>query len=438
MPETPTIYRVGASAARRLLTLASPLSDKLRRGHEGRSRAPRIIEEWATRKRDHQCPLVWFHASSVGEGLQAGAVLTRLRKLQPQWQYVYTHFSPSAESLAASMPADLACYLPYDVPGDIERALSLKPSAVVFSKLDLWPELACRASATGAKVALIAGTVRPESGRLKWPVRKILEPGYRALDLACAVSGEHAERLVRLGVDPGRIEVTGDPRYDSVVERISGASPGRPLIEGGDPARTMVAGSTWPEDEEVVLEAFSRVRRNIPDARLILVPHEPTEHHLAAVERRAASLNIPYRRLGQSDSPAAPLVIVDRTGVLAALYGEGSMAYVGGAFGSKGIHSVIEPAAWGIPVIFGPNWRHSAEAGLLIDAGAARVTGSRDSASDMAAGWENWLTNETSRVAEGGRARRVVDEGLGAADRTATLLSRMLLDDSPLDGNGPG
>ena len=191
--------------------------------------------------------------------------------------------------LARRLPVDVADYLPYDLSRPVARLLgALAPDLLVFSKLDLWPELAVRAAARGTTVALVAATVSPGSGRLRWPARALLRAGYEAVGAAAAVSEEDAERLARLGVSPERIRVLGDPRYDSVVERIAGVSDGEPLLRFGRGAPTLVAGSTWPEDEAVLLAAFARVRATHPAARLVLVPHEPTARHLLAAERAAA------------------------------------------------------------------------------------------------------------------------------------------------------
>ncbi len=231
MARTSLWYRVGLRAARHLVPLATHLSPKLKQGHAGRLKAVGLLQSWASAARDPSRPLVWFHASSVGEGLQAGVVLEALRRRYPDWQYAYTHFSPSARELAESLPVDIATYLPYDVGAEVEAALdALRPSAVVFAKLDLWPELACRARERGSRVMLVAGTVRSESSRLKWPARTLLRPGYQAVTQAGAISDDDAGRLERIGIPPGLIEVTGDPRYDSVAERVAAVAPDDPLL----------------------------------------------------------------------------------------------------------------------------------------------------------------------------------------------------------------
>ena len=202
----------------------------------------------------------------------------------------------------------------------------------------------------------------------------------KSIARAGAIAEDDAKRLEILGVPRDRITITGDPRFDSVSamvwpppqrKRRSSSEPGVPAI---------VAGSTWGPDEEVLLEAYATVRRAHPAARLILAPHEPTSGHLEAVDALAARFGLgkPVRlalATGRED-----FILVDRVGVLARLYGNGDAAYVGGGFGRAGLHSVLEPAAWGVPVVFGPHWRSSREAGLLIDAGggmALPVSGAR-------------------------------------------------------------
>jgi 3-deoxy-D-manno-octulosonic-acid transferase len=430
MPATSLIYRGASAAARGALAVLSGVDPKLARGHRGRAASLARFAEWAGANRDPARPLIWCHAPSVGEGLQAAAVLRRLRERHPGWQLAYTFFSPSAESFAERLDVDVAGYLPYDLPGPSEALLEfLRPAALVFSKLDLWPELAVRATARGVPVGLIAATVRPGSGRLRWPVRRLLAPGYHSVRAAGAIADEDAGRLARLGVLPERIRVLGDPRYDSVVERVQAVPADHPLHRFGAGAPALVAGSTWPGDETVLLGAWLRVRARHPDARLILVPHEPRPDHLARIERQAVALGLPTAiRLSVAAGPES-LVLVDKVGVLAALYGTGPMAYVGGGFHGAGLHSVLEPAAWARPVAFGPRWQQSRDATLLRAAGGATAisTEAPDTASDeLAAIWLGWLDDPARCAEQGARALKLVREGLGAADRAADLVESLV------------
>jgi 3-deoxy-D-manno-octulosonic-acid transferase len=424
MPSTSPSYRAIARAGAAIVPLLAPFDSKIRAGHLGRRAGGRRLVEWARQHRNPARPLVWLHASSVGEGLQAESVLEELKRLRPDLQVVYTHFSPSAEPLARRLAADATDYVPYDLPATIQPLLdALRPDLLVFAKLDLWPELATRAAAGGTTVAIVAGTVSSGSGRLRWPARALLAPGYESVAAAGAIAPADGERLALLGVPLDAIQVLGDPRFDSVEHRLRATATDDPLLLLGRGAPTLVAGSTWPSDEAVILPAFARVAARRPEARLIIVPHEPTPGHLDRLTMHARRVGLPDAvRLSAARSPASFLA-VDRVGVLAPLYGAGTMAYVGGGFGRAGLHSVLEPAAWGLPVVFGPRWRDSRDAGLLIDVGAAT---SIDGVTSLTAVWEAWLADDRRRAAQGESARRVIEEGLGAARRSAEMLSGLI------------
>jgi 3-deoxy-D-manno-octulosonic-acid transferase len=431
MPHTSLAYRGTIRLATALLPIAASFSPKLAQAHRARAGVLDRMRAWATSHRDPARPLVWFHAPSVGEGLQAEAVLRALRASRPEWQVVYTHFSSSAEALARRVPADLADYLPYDTPEAADALIDiLRPSALVFTKLDLWPELATRAAARGVKVILVAATVRPGSGRLGWPARAVLAPGYAALDAATAIDPADAVRLSALGARPEVISVDGDPRYDSVVAKVAAVPADDPLFALGKGGRTLVAGSTWEEDEVLLLEAFSRVLKRAPDARLILVPHEPRPAHLGKIDELARRSGLPApMRLSVTTGPA-PLIVVDKMGVLAALYGAGTIAYVGGGFRRAGLHSVLEPAAWGLPVLMGPNWRESRDAGLLHEVGAAvglpTPQPNAPPLQVLVAKWEEWLERPAARIEAGRKARAVVEQNVGASARCAAVVVRTI------------
>lgn len=430
MPTTSWGYRTALRLGAALAPVIGLVNPKIRTGARARRDAGERLLEWARSSRDRSRPLVWFHAASVGEGLQAESVLAELRRLRPDCQITYTHFSSSAETLAQRIPADVADYLPYDLPANVDRLLAaLAPDVLVFSKLDLWPELSTRAATTGAEVAIVAGTVSPGSGRLRWPARALLTAGYQAVAAAGAISRDDASRLSRLGVAAERIRILGDPRFDSVEERVRRVAPDDPLLHYGQGAPTMVAGSTWPPDEAVLLRAFARIRPRHPDARLILVPHETGEAHLSVVERRCREAGLPTpARMSAADNPV-PLLLVDQVGVLATLYGAGSMAYVGGGFGRAGLHSALEPAAWAIPVAFGPHWQNSHDATLLLQAGGATALAhsrERKAAADLEELWGGWIADPSGRQSQGRQAREVVERGTGASKRSAEMLTELI------------
>jgi 3-deoxy-D-manno-octulosonic-acid transferase len=405
--------------------LRSPLQ---REAHARRLGAAAQLIRWASVGRDAGRPLAWFHAPSVGEGLQARAVIQALRAHRPELQVAYTHFSPSAERFAATIGADVHGYLPYDILPEMVAVLeALRPDLLVFAKLDLWPNLATEAARRGVRTAVVAGTVRPDSGRLRWPAASLTRSGYAALDLALAIEEADAERLVRLGVHPDRVHVVGDPRLDSAIGVIEQLPPEDPLLHVSDPEVTLVAGSTWPEDEHVLLEAFAVVRETHPVARLMIVPHEPTPDHLAALDAAAVARGLPHPvRLDAADAADAPLLVVDRMGLLARLYANGGITYVGGGFGERGIHSVVEPAAWQRPVVVGPRDRGAREVRLMRSRGGLVQLPAREAARALATQWQAWLEDAAARQAAGAAALEALAGDRGAAGRTAVTLLQCL------------
>lgn len=429
MPHPSLWYRTATHIAAGMIpTTGRLLGGKVHRSIRGRQGVLERMEQWGRRHRDPTRPLLWMHAPSVGEGLQAEAVLRILRARHQDWYIVYTYFSPSAEGFAARLTTDFTDYLPWDTGSSAARSLAaLQPTALIYCKLDLWPTLACTAAARRIPVGLIAATVSPTSSRLRWPVRAILRPGYAALTAAGAIAPADAERLTGLGTPVERIGVLGDPRFDSVLETIDTVTPDDPALRFRQGPPALVAGSTWPADERHLLQAFAEVRRVHPEARLILAPHEPHATHLVGVRALAHRWRVPEPIPLDAAGPDAAFVLVDRVGMLAKLYGSGALAYVGGGFGSAGLHSVLEPAGWGLPVAFGPRWQSSRDAGLLLEAGAAEALDLPDPARQLGAWWSRMLSERDQREPAGRAAAAVLDAGRGAAERQAALVEELVL-----------
>jgi 3-deoxy-D-manno-octulosonic-acid transferase len=186
---------------------------------------------------------------------------------------------------------------------------------------------------------------------------------------------------------------------------------------------TLVAGSTWPSDEEHLLAAWMTVRDKIPDARLIIAPHETSNSHLRSIESWAREHALRIARIDAPGARDADVILVDRYGVLGDLYALADVAYVGGGFRSAGLHSILEPAAFGAPVVFGTRHEKSHEATKLVQAGGgAAITG----LADLTIRLGYWLGSVPARDAAGSSARAMVQDGLGAAERSFQLVTALL------------
>jgi 3-deoxy-D-manno-octulosonic-acid transferase len=420
-------YTVAGLATEALVRVVPDGKSKFRRGLAARRDLVSRYAAWSASSRGDS-PLVWFHAPSVGEGLQALPVIELLRARHPKLQIAYTFYSPSAEQFARSVKADFFDYLPFDTFAHSRAILAaLRPTALVFSKLDIWPALTEEAAVSSVPIGVISATLPESSGRRGPLARAFLHDAYRAIDRVGAIDQGDADRLREQGVRVERISVTGDTRYDQVWAR-SKRTPSQLAESLRSPRSTLVAGSTWPADEAHLLPAWLRIRDKIPDARLIVAPHETTAPHLQSIEEWARAGMLRVARLDTADAARADVLLVDRYGVLGDLYALADVAYVGGGFHSAGLHSVLEPAAFGVPVLFGPRHEKSRDPAKLIAAGGgAQVSG----AVDMAIRLADWLGSSAARETAGTAAREVVERGLGAAEKSYELVATLLRQPAP-------
>lgn len=412
-------------------------ASKLGRGIRARRDAHALLARWGREGRDPTRPVLWFHAPSVGEGLQARAVIEAVGRRRSDAQVLFTHFSPSAETLARSMPAEAAGYLPWDLVGPMARVLdAVRPDALVFTKTEVWPVLVALAAARGTPAALVAATLPAGAGRLRRPARALLGPTWKALAAVAAIADEDGRRFVELGAVPRRVWVTGDPGIDSAAQRVAAAASDAPYLKpfGSAPRPTLVAGSTWPADEAVLLPALAKLRAGDGEAggsgiglRAVVAPHEPSAarvrtllHQLDALGWKTATL-ADVETAGTAHGVDA--VVVERVGVLAHLYTAGTVAYVGGGFRGAGLHSVLEPAAARLPVAFGPRHGNArAASDLIATGGAVEVADS----TALAAALGLWLRDASALDYAAGRAYGYIDAHRGAADRTAAILDDLL------------
>ena len=419
------LYEGAARAARAGAAVAPAGGGKTLRSLAARRGLTERWAAWAAASRDPSRPLLWMHAPSVGEGLQARPVIERVRAAPPGAQIAYTFFSPSAEAFARGLPVDHADYIPFDTTADARAMLdALRPRALVFSKLDVWPTLAREAAARSVRLGLVSATLREGSGRRSGAARALLGEAYARLALVGAIDEEDAERLIALGVRPAAMRITGDTRYDQVWARAQGVDRRSALLAPLAGSRaTLVAGSTWPADEAPLLAAWRAVRARVPAARLIVAPHEPTPSHLEPIERWARDAGIPLARLGSPEAAAADVVLVDRVGVLGDLYALATAAYVGGGFHAAGLHSVLEPAAFGAPVLFGPRHEMSRDATLLSQRGGGISVANE---TDLTRRLRAWIGDDALRRDAGNYARALVRSGIGAAERSFELVDRLI------------
>lgn len=418
-----TAYRLLAHTVHRLPLPPGRLATAL----AGRRAAAARWERWARSRPAGRTTRLWLHAASLGEALAARPVVERLRAERPHLEVVLTHTSPSLAGWPGPLGVAAMNYLPLDEPRPVATALdALRPALLVFSRGDLWPELVLAAHGRGIPVAVLGATVRPGSFRLTPLARVCYRRFTSGVTWLGAVSPAHAARWRALGVPAAAIEVTGDPRHDLLLERVPDPSVVAPLRAWAGRDALLVAGSTHVEDERVLLAALAALLREGVTARLLFVPHDPERDTAARIARRGARLGIAVRAWQPgAPAPSARALVVTRRGILADLYAAGTVAYVGGGFGRRGLHAVAEPAALGVPVIVGPHHRGDDDAAALLAAGGARpLPAGRSAPAALVTQWRRWGEGQAERRAAGAAARAALHRG--AAARTTRALAALL------------
>jgi 3-deoxy-D-manno-octulosonic-acid transferase len=416
--------------------------DKVRSGMEGRRT---LFADLAAQLQKVKSfgPRFWIHAASMGEYEQARPLLQEIGQRLPTALRVLTFFSPSAYANInrANIPAEVVSYLPFDSVRNARRFLRLvNPNAAIVIRHDFWPNHLWEAKGRGVALVLADASVsaNARSWRHKPGVRHFNRAVLAAFDAICAVSAEATQSLKDLLRYPERLVVTGDTRYDQVLFRTQSKKIDTVLPEHWrDGSMIFVAGSTWPSDEEVLLPAFVAARNHLPQLRMILVPHEPTPEHLAQLEKQLANHGLTSVRLSQmtiemergregesvkASRVSHSVLLVDRIGILAILYSAGQVAFVGGSFG-PGVHSVLEAAVHGVPVLVGPRFHNSPEAVELAATGLLTPVANADEGEQKLI---ELFQDLALRQEKGARHREFVLARCGASAKVIDVLERAM------------
>lgn len=343
------------------------VNDKARRGITGRRGLFEKIAGTSAGWKD-DAPRIWFHASSMGEFEQAKPIITALRQKRPDVKIVVTFFSPSGyENSLTYKEADLIAYIPFDSPENARRFIGLvRPAAAVIMRYDLWPNHIWALQSAGVPAILANATMRDSFFRNLPPFRGYHRLLYDSLRAVLTVTDADRNLCLGYGVTRAVVETAGDTRYDQVARRCEESRKKRYFPETMLRERTVIViGSSWEEDERLLIPALDLLCEKHPELLVVLVPHEPDLRHLAALEARlnGTLTSIRFSQIVSYDNER--VIIVDSVGILISLYQYAGIVYVGGGFG-EGVHNVLEPAVYGVPVMIGPNHGNSHEARELV------------------------------------------------------------------------
>lgn len=402
------------------LRVAAFFHPKAKAWVKGRHRWPDQLQQGLSKRQPEQ-PLVWFHCASLGEFEQGRPLIEWIKLEYPEVFVVLTFFSPSGYQVRRNYPqADWVGYLPLDTPRNARRWVEiLRPQLVVLVKYEFWYRLLQRLSNTNTPTWAIAALLRP--GQIFFqPYARAYLNVVRQMDWIF-VQDESSLTLLRTQGWHDRILAVGDPRIDRVLS-IAGAAPDFPPIAAfcGE-APILIAGSTWPKDEALLAQALPLLPA---EWKIILAPHEVGEQHLLAIERQFPFATIRYSAWQQHPVSSSRILLIDNIGMLASLYRYGDLAYIGGGFGVS-IHNILEPAAFALPLIFGPKYRKFREAVVMVQQGGA-VAVEDGAALNQAL---SALLDPAERQRRGANNRTYLESNRGATAAIARRLSQSYGDD---------
>ena len=382
-------------------------------------------------------PCVWCHAVSAGEVNLLQPLISRLAA-ETDWEIVISTTTKTGFALAQERYSDhVVFHCPLDFSWSVERALRrIRPSLLVLAELEIWPNLLSAARRQDVKTAIVNGRLSEKSARGYARLGKLLRTTFASFDLIAVQDDVYAQRFVDLGAVAERVITTGSLKFDGAqtnrrnskttqLRRLSGIATGAPVL---------LAGSTQAGEERLVVQAFVRLRQQCPQLRLILVPRHP--ERFSKVATLLQELGVSFRRRTELPTTDTGVLLVDVVGELGAWWGMADIGFVGGSIGGRrGGQSMIEPAAYGVACCFGPNTQNFREiVKALLSRDAATVVANENQLFEFA---QQCLLNHEWASSRGDRARQLVRQNLGAAQRTCARLQDLLETSSPVNGCSP-
>lgn len=374
-------------------------------------------------------PRLWFHAVSVGEVVALAPLIDAVKELIPEASVVVSTGTETGQDKAhhAIAQADRFLYLPIDFPSCVEPVVkTIGPDLFVLMETELWPNLVHSLKRVGATVVLANGRISDRSFPRYRRLRRFFGPVLEEMDLFLMSSELDAQRIQAMGAHVDRIKVTGNTKFDALPGATdpSIANEMRELLQLDPSDPVIVAGSTHPGEHEIVLDAYNRLTEAFPDLVLVLVPRhvEKTPAIVSAMADR--HMEAPFLRSAADRGETRngrKVVIVDRTGELFRIYSLASVVFVGGSLVPRGGQNILEPAAWGKVVLFGPSMEDFRDArDSLVRAGAGKEVHGVD---DLASHLQQVLADAEAAQSLGARGREAILSHVGSARRNAELLA---------------
>lgn len=402
------LYDLGIRLYVIAIHVAALFNDKARQWIKGRQGLFEKIHRKVAALPDDRTT-VWVHCASLGEFEQGRPVIELLKIEEPQLNVILSFFSPSGFEVRKNYPlADLVCYLPADTAQNARKFIqATQPDLAIFVKYEFWYHHLRALRQQAIPTLLISAIFRPNQLFFQ-PYGKFFQQMLYNFDHIFVQNKESGQLLQKLGAD--NFSFGGDSRVDRVAD-IANAPDAYPIVaEFCKNAKVLIAGSTWPPDEEILLDF---INSHLPaDWKVVLAPHQISKGSIEGITRALALPHLLYSQAKETSLNDQRVLIIDNVGMLSQLYQYGKLAYIGGGFGA-GIHNTLEPIAFGLPLFFGPKYQKFAEANYLVGQGAAVVVKNK---TDLVEGFIAWQ-NEAHYREAARLARQYIQSNQGASSK---------------------
>jgi 3-deoxy-D-manno-octulosonic-acid transferase len=358
------LYNIITLLAFQLLKLASFFSPKMKHFVDGR----KTVFQTLANKIQTSDKTIWFHAASLGEYEQGLPVIEAIKKQFPAHKIVVTFFSPSGyEVRKNNATADVTVYLPLDTISNAKQFIELvHPEMAFFIKYEYWPNYLSELKKHQIKTYLISGILRENQAFFKW-YGGFYRNALKTFEFFF-VQNESSKKLLQ-SIGFNNVKVSGDTRFDRVVSILERDNSLDFVEQFKDNKTTIVIGSSWPKDESLLVNYINHSSDNV---KFIIAPHNIKQDQISNLKNQIQKKRILYSenvetRLIASLLQEYNVFIIDTIGILTKIYSYADIAYVGGGFGNPGVHNILEPATFGVPIVIGPNYSHFAEATALVN-----------------------------------------------------------------------
>ena len=410
------LYNLVVILASQLLKLVAHFSPKMKLFVDGRKSVFQTLSD----KIQSSDKTIWFHAASLGEYEQGLPVIEAIKQQFPNHKIVVTFFSPSGyEVRKNNTVADVTVYLPLDTISNAKKFISLvHPEMAFFIKYEYWPNYLNELKKQQIKTYLISGILRENQAFFKW-YGGFYRNALKTFDYFF-VQNESSKKLLQ-SIGFNNVKVSGDTRFDRVVSILERDNSLDFIEQFKDNKTTIVIGSSWPKDESLLI---NYINQSSDDVKFIIAPHNIKQEQIQELKNAITKKIVLFSENVETRHALSlqeySVFIIDTIGILTKIYSYADIAYVGGGFGNPGVHNILEPATFGVPVMIGPNYSHFAEATALVN-----IEGciSIQNQTQLNEAFDLLIHNEDERLEKGHICNTFVQMNKGA---TQTIMNHIL------------